>query len=616
MEFWKRSHLCGDLRLSGSSSRVTLCGWVRRRRDHGGVIFIDLCDRSGLTQVVFSPEASADAHQTAQDLRSEFVVAVQGEVRPRPEGTVNPKLPTGEIELFADGLQIINPSLTPPFPIEDEEDLPEEVRLRYRYLDLRRPAMLNNLPFRHRVSGRVRQYLDQRGFWEIETPLLTKSTPEGARDYLVPSRVHPGKFFALPQSPQLFKQMLMVAGVDKYFQLARCLRDEDLRADRQPEHTQIDLEMSFVEPEDIFEVVEGMVGTLFEEFLGFQMIRPLRRMTYAEAMLSYGSDKPDLRFDLRIREASEIFSDSTFRVFREVLDSGGVVRGLSVPGGASFSLKQLEEFTGFCQDAGAGGLLWILFKEGGDLKSPIKKYLSEGELDRLKELFSCAEGDSLMLIADQPETAAEVLGRLRLKLAAVQELIPKDRFEFLWVVDFPLLAYNPEEKRYEAVHHPFTSPHPEDLDLLQTDPGKVRSRAYDLILNGTELGGGSIRIYQEEVQEKIFALLNIGSEEARSRFGFLLEALSYGAPPHGGIALGLDRLLMLMGDQTSIRDVITFPKTQKAVCLTTGSPSEVSPRQLRDLHISLVAPPAERQQKPAPLGSQGPLGGGLSQIST
>jgi aspartyl-tRNA synthetase len=595
MQFWKRSHLCGDLRLADGSSRVSLSGWVRRRRDHGGVIFIDLCDRTGLTQVVFSPEAGPEAHLKAQELRSEFVVAIRGEVRPRPEGTANPKLPTGEIEVFADGLQIINPSLTPPFPIEDEEDLQEEIRLRYRYLDLRRPSMLRNLHLRHRVTGRVRRILDEQGFWEIETPLLTKSTPEGARDYLVPSRVHPGKFYALPQSPQLFKQMLMVAGVDKYFQIARCLRDEDLRADRQPEHTQIDLEMSFVEPEDIFEVVEGMVGTLFSEFLGFEMARPLRRMTYAEAMLTYGSDKPDLRFELKIREAGDIFRENEFRVIRQALDSGGVVRGLAVPGGAALSLKQLDDLTGFCREAGAGGLLWILFKEGGTLKSPMKKYLSEEEVARLRELFDCSDGDCLMLIADRAPTAAEVLGRLRLKLAADLKLIPRDRFEFLWVVDFPLLAYNPEEKRFEAVHHPFTSPHPEDLDLLKSDPGKVRSRAYDLVLNGTELGGGSIRIHREEVQEQVFGLLNIGREEARSRFGFLLEALDYGAPPHGGIALGLDRLLMLMGGLSSIRDVITFPKTQKAICLTTGSPSEVSPRQLKDLHIGLTVPRGERQ---------------------
>ncbi len=591
MEFWKRSHLCGDLRLSDSSNRVTLSGWVRRRRDHGGVIFIDLCDRTGLTQVVFSPEAGSDAHRAAQELRSEFVVAVRGEVRPRPEGTVNPKIPTGEIELFADGLQIINPSLTPPFPIEDEEELQEEVRLRYRYLDLRRPSMLNNLRLRHRVTARTRQYLDGEGFWEIETPLLTRSTPEGARDYLVPSRVHPGKFYALPQSPQLFKQMLMVSGVDKYFQIARCLRDEDLRADRQPEHTQIDLEMSFVEPEDIFRVVEGLVGTLFGEFRGVEMERPLKRMTYAEAMLKYGSDKPDLRFGLEIREAGEIFAGSGFRVFRETLDSGGAVRGLAVPGGASLSLKQLDELTEFCRRAGAGGLLWILFREGGGLKSPIKKFLSEGELNRLRETFSCSEGDCLMLVADRPEKAAEVIGRLRLKLAADLGLVPKDRYEFLWVVDFPLFGYNPEEKRFEAVHHPFTSPHPEDLELLETDPGKVRSRAYDLVLNGTELGGGSIRIHREQVQKQVFSLLNIGPEEAESRFGFLLEALRHGAPPHGGIALGLDRLLMLMGGLSSIRDVITFPKTQKAICLTTGSPSEVDPRQLKDLHIALAAPP-------------------------
>ncbi|MFH1039187.1 MAG: aspartate--tRNA ligase [PVC group bacterium] len=588
MAFWKRDHTCGELRGADEGSRVVLSGWVRRRRDHGGVIFIDLCDRNGVTQVVFSPEANGEAHCLAAGLRSEYVIAVKGVVRPRPEGSVNPKLPTGEIEVFADALQIINPSRTPPFPIEDEEDLQEEVRLKYRYLDLRRPVMLKNLRLRHQVTRRIRDILDARGFWEIETPLLTKSTPEGARDYLVPSRVHPGRFYALPQSPQLFKQLLMVAGVDKYFQIARCLRDEDLRADRQPEHTQIDLEMSFVEPEDIFQVVEEMLAALFSEFVGVKMELPISRMTYVEAMLRFGSDKPDLRFDLRIAELSDLFRESEFRVFKEVLAGNGVVRGFAVPGGAGLSLKELDELTGFCRESGAGGLLWILFKEDGTLKSPLKKYLPENVLASLRKRLGCGPGDCAMMVADRADVAAPVLGRLRLKIAADLNLIPRDRYAFLWVVDFPLLAYNPEEKRYEAVHHPFTSPHPDDMPLLDTDPGKVRSLAYDVVLNGTELGGGSIRIHQEDMQEKMFALLNINREEARRRFGFLLEALQYGAPPHGGIALGLDRLLMLMGGLDSIRDVITFPKTQKAICLTTGSPSEVTPRQLKELHITLA----------------------------
>ena len=595
MEFWKRDHMCGELRLSDEGSRAVLSGWVRRRRDHGGVIFIDLCDREGATQVVFSPEIDQAAHQSAEGLRSEYVIAVRGLVRPRPEGTVNSKLPTGEIEVAADSLQIINASLTPPFPIEDEEDLQEEIRLRYRYLDLRRPAMLKNLQLRHRVTGRVREILTDKGFWEIETPILTKSTPEGARDYLVPSRVHPGKFYALPQSPQLFKQMLMVAGVDKYFQIARCLRDEDLRADRQPEHTQIDMEMSFVSPEDIFLIVEDMIRKIFSEFVGIEVKLPILRMPYPDAMLKYGSDKPDLRFGLEIQELNEIFSGSEFRVFKQVLEDNGVIRGFAVPGGARLSLKQLDDLTGFSQEAGAGGLLWILFKDDGSLKSPMKKFLPEETLDLIREKLSCGTGDCVMMIADKPEVAAEVLGRLRLKLAREFDLIPKESFKFLWVVDFPLLGYNEEEERFDAVHHPFTSPFPEDIPLLDTDPGRVRSRAYDLVLNGTELGGGSIRIHQQSVQEKMFGLLNISLEEARSRFGFLLDALQYGAPPHGGIALGLDRFLMLMGGLESIRDVITFPKTQKAICLTTASPSEVSPRQLKDLHIEL-APEARNDQ--------------------
>ncbi len=584
----KRTHNCGELRLQDKDRQVVLSGWVRRRRDHGGLIFIDLCDREGITQAVFNPEIDKDAHQNAEGLRSEYVVTVTGTVRPRPEGTINPKLPTGEVEISVTALEVLSASLTPPFPIEDDEEIQDEVRLKYRYLDLRRPKMLENLEFRHRVTQEIRRILTEKGFWEVETPLLTKSTPEGARDYLVPSRVHPGQFYALPQSPQLFKQMLMVAGVDRYFQIARCLRDEDLRADRQPEHTQVDMEMSFVEPEDIYRVVEDMISRVFSFAIGLEIETPLPRLSYREALLRYGTDKPDLRFGMEIADAGEIFRESSFRVLQEALSQGGVVRALALPGGgAKLSLKQIEELTSFCREAGAGGLLWILWREDGTIKSPLKKYLSEADLSRLGELLSGGPGDAIFLVADREETAAEVLGRLRLRLARDFDMIPSGKFEFLWIVDFPLFIYNEEEGRYDSVHHPFTSPRPEDLPILEKEPGKVRSLAYDLVLNGTELGGGSIRIHREEIQEKIFSLLKMEKEEARQRFGFLLDALRYGAPPHGGIALGLDRMLMLMKGLDSIRDVITFPKTQRAICLTTGSPSEVAEAQLRELHIKL-----------------------------
>jgi len=591
MEFWKRTHMCGELRLSDQGREVVLSGWVRRRRDHGGVIFIDLSDREGLTQVVFNPQTEAEAHAAASSLRGEFVVAVKGSVRPRPAGTENPDLPTGEIEVAASGLQVLNPSQPPPFSLEDDGDVQEEVRLSHRYLDLRRPRMLANLKFRHEVTQAVRAYLAGLGFWEVETPLLTKSTPEGARDYLVPSRVHPGQFYALPQSPQLFKQMLMVSGVDKYFQIARCLRDEDLRADRQPEHTQIDCEMSFVVPEDIYRVIEGLVAEVFSRVLGKEIKIPFRRMPYSEAMLRYGSDKPDLRFGLEIRDLSEVFRETEFGVFRQSLDSGGVIRALAVPGGASFSLKTMDELTAYAQSCGAGGLLWILLREDGSFKSPMKKFLDQEVLARVTRELSCGPGDCVLMVADRAKTAAETTGRLRLKLAHDLKLVPKGVFEFLWVVDFPLLEFDEEAGRFTAVHHPFTSPSWADLELLETDPGKVRALAYDLVLNGTEMGGGSIRIHRREVQEKMFGLLGISPEEARARFGFLLDALQYGAPPHGGIALGLDRMLMLMGGLDSIRDVITFPKTQRAICLTTGSPSPVSPEQLQELHIELALPP-------------------------
>ncbi|HOO78127.1 MAG TPA: aspartate--tRNA ligase [bacterium] len=589
MEFWKRSHTCGELRGGDTGSEVTLSGWVRRRRDHGGVIFVDLADREGITQVVFNPQTAADAHARAEGLRSEYVIAVRGRVGKRPEGTENPDLPTGEIEVAVSGLQILNPSLPPPFPLDEEEAVQEETRLAHRYLDLRRPRMLRNLKFRHLVTQKVRSYLSAQGFWEVETPLLTKSTPEGARDYLVPSRVHPGQFYALPQSPQLFKQMLMVAGVDKYFQIARCLRDEDLRADRQPEHTQVDCEMSFVTPEDICRTIEGLVFEVFSEIIGRRVSTPFPRLTYAEAMLRYGSDKPDLRFGMEIRDLTDLFRETGFNVIQSALAEGGVVRALAVPGGAELSLKQMDELTAFVKEAGAGGLLWILPRPDGSLKSPMKKFLSDPLLEKMREMLGCGPHDPVMMIAARANVAAEALGRLRLRLARDLGLIPEGEFRFLWIVDFPLLEYDPEAGRYAAVHHPFTSPVPEDIPLLDTDPARARALAYDLVLNGTEMGGGSIRIHRQEVQSKMFSLLNISPEEARERFGFLLDALQYGAPPHGGIALGLDRMLMLMLGLDSIRDVITFPKTQRAICLTTGSPSPVSSEQLKELHIRLEA---------------------------
>ncbi|MCX6348509.1 MAG: aspartate--tRNA ligase [Candidatus Aureabacteria bacterium] len=583
----KRTHTCGQLRLSDSGHEVVLSGWVRRRRDHGGVIFIDLCDREGITQVVFNPEASPAAHRDAQALRSEFVVTVPGKVRPRPEGTANPKLPTGEIEILAREIEVLNPSRTPPFAIEDAEELQEDVRLQYRYLDLRRPKMLTNLKLRHEVTRKIREMLNGKGFWEIETPLLTKSTPEGARDYLVPSRVHPGKFYALPQSPQLFKQMLMVAGVDRYFQIARCLRDEDLRSDRQPEFTQVDLEMSFVDEGDVMGVIDDLVARVFEDVLNVRLPLPIARMPYPEAMLRYGADKPDTRFGLLIHDLGEVFSASPFSVFKQMRETGGTIRGFSVPKGAALSLKQLEELIAFSQQAGAGGLVWILFKEDGLFKSPIQRLLTQTEIAGLQQTLGAGPGDCVFIVADRADVAADVLGRLRLKVARDLNLVPKGVFNLLWVVEFPLLQFNQEEGRFEAVHHPFTSPMAEDLLLLESDPGKARARAYDLVLNGVELGGGSIRIHREEMQEKIFALLKISPEQARERFGFLLDALRHGAPPHGGIALGLDRMLMLMLGLDSIRDVIAFPKTQRAICLTTDSPAKVSERQVKELHIKI-----------------------------
>lgn len=583
---WRRSSYCGELSENDIGKEVTLLGWVNRNRDHGGLTFIDLRDRTGMVQLVFGPDIEPKAHEKAKKVRSEYVIAVKGEVKRRPPGTENPALKTGKIEVWCKEIKILNTSLTPPFSISDDADIEENVRLRYRYLDLRRPRMQRNIILRHRAALWVRNFLSSQGFLEIETPFLTKSTPEGARDYLVPSRVNPGCFYALPQSPQLFKQIFMIAGFDRYFQIVRCFRDEDLRADRQPEFTQIDIEMSFPSEEDIFDISERMITGLFKELLGIEVEKPFLRMPYAEAMLKYGSDKPDLRFGLEISDVTEVFRDTKVKIFREVIDKGGKVRAIRIPQGQRLSRKDLDELVELAKAFGAKGLAWFLFASDG-VKSPLAKFLDEDELRKLKDALSIEYGDVVLIGADEnEEKLSEYMGRVRLALP--ERLgIKLQGYKFLWVVDFPLLQWNEEEKRYEAVHHPFTSPKEEDIPLLDIDPLKVRARAYDMVLNGVELGGGSIRMHNAELQSKIFRLLNIGEEEAKEKFGFLLEALSYGAPPHGGIAFGFDRLVMLLAGESSIRDVIAFPKTQKAVCLMTGAPSPVTEKQLKELHIEV-----------------------------
>jgi aspartyl-tRNA synthetase len=560
-------------------------GWVQARRDHGGVTFVDLRDRSGVVQVVCNPQVNPAAHAAAKDVRLEYVLAVRGVLARRPPETVNPNLPTGEVEIQASDLRMLNPSRTTPFPIDDATEPVENTRLRYRYLDLRRPQMYQNLLLRHRLAKGVRDYLDGQGFLETETPFLTRSTPEGARDYLVPSRVNPGMFYALPQSPQLFKQLLMVGGIDKYFQIVRCFRDEDLRADRQPEFTQIDIEMSFVRSEDIFRLTEGMMMKLCREIKGREPPTPFPRLTYAEAMARFGSDKPDIRFGLELCELTDLFRETDIQVFTGVVAKGGVIRGIVVPN-ATFSRKELDDLNPLAVSFGAKGLAWARITAAG-WQSPLAKFVSEEKKSEIATVLGLTDGDLLLMVADQEKVACDVLSRLRLYLGAKLGLIPQDEFRFLWVTDFPLLEYDDEAKRYVAMHHPFTSPREEDLSLLETAPDRVRAMAYDLVLNGVELGGGSIRNHRLDVQQRVFARLGIGEAEAQDKFGFLLEALSYGAPPHGGIAFGFDRLVMLFAGAESLRAVIAFPKTARAVCLMTQAPSPVDPQQLRELGIKL-----------------------------
>lgn len=589
MSQFNRSHACTEISEQTVGQEISLAGWVSSIRDHGGVLFVDLRDRSGILQLVFNPENNAENHQKANELRSEFVISVKGRLEKRSDETINSKLPTGQWEVIVSELTVLNSSLPVPFPIDsgDLTEISEEIRLKYRYLDLRRPVMADNLRFRHRVVKAVRDFLDTKSFLEVETPILTKSTPEGARDYLVPSRVHDGEFYALPQSPQIFKQLLQVSGVERYFQFARCFRDEDLRADRQPEHTQIDMEMSFVEEDDIMELVEGMISNIFKEVMDIEISTPFPRIKYSEAMLKYGSDKPDLRFSLEIQDVSMEVSDVEFNVFKSVLKSGGVVRTIVGPDCASLSIKDLNDLTEYVKQFGAKGLAWIKVLENSEFKSPIAKFFKTEKLEELKELSGAKVGDVMFFVADKEKTVAESIGALRLKIAEIKKLVDESQFNLSWVVDFPMFEFSQEDNRYYAMHHPFTCPKDTDVKLLETDPSKASAKAYDLVLNGVELGGGSIRIHDNDVQNKMFRALSIDEETAQTQFGFLLQALQFGAPPHGGIALGLDRMVMLLKKLGSIRDTIAFPKTQKASCLMSDCPSTVSEKQLRELHIKL-----------------------------
>ncbi len=584
----RRTHYCDALSLADEGKEVVLMGWVQRRRDHGGVIFVDLRDREGMTQVVFNPEENGEVHEKAHVIRSEFVLGVRGTVRPRPEGMTNSNMKTGEIEVMVTEFKILNKAATPPFPVEENVEVSENIRLKHRHVDLRRPRLKNALITRHKASVSVRNYLNDNGFLDIETPILTKSTPEGARDYLVPSRVSQGQFYALPQSPQLFKQMLMVGGYERYYQIVRCFRDEDLRADRQPEFTQIDMEMSFVGEEDVMGTAEGMISRVFKDVLGKEVALPIQRIEYDEAIDRFGLDRPDMRFDLELKDMSSIVENSGFKVFASVVKKGGMVKALNAKGCSTFSRKEIDDLTEFVAIYRARGLAWIKVKEDGSWQSPIAKFFTDEEKGAMADKLDMAPGDLIFFVADQPKVVNESLGHLRNLLGEKLGLIKADDYRFVWVTHFPLLDYDETDKRYQALHHPFTAPLEADYEKLDSEPLAVKSRAYDLVLNGLEIGGGSIRIHDTAIQEKVFAALGMDKEESEEKFGFLLSALESGAPPHGGIAFGFDRLVMLLCNQPSIRDVIAFPKTQKASCLLTDAPSDAAFEQLEELSLKVI----------------------------
>ncbi len=590
----KRTHMCGDLRLEHAGQTVTVNGWVDRVRDNGGVLFLLLRDRAGIVQCTFDKSVNADLFDIAFTCRTEFVVAVKGKLVARDAAAVNKKMPTGEVEIIAEDIRILSKAETTPFEIDDTKEVGDQIRLKYRYLDLRRPSMQKNLMLRHRVTQVARNYFDEHGFLEIETPMLTKSTPEGARDYLVPSRVHPGKFYALPQSPQQYKQLLMLSGMDRYIQITRCFRDEDLRADRQPEFTQIDMELAFVDVDDVIDVNERLLAHLFKEVLGVEVQLPIQRMTWKEAMNRFGSDKPDLRFGMELVDVSETVKDTEFVVFKGALENGGSVRGINAKGQGAMPRKKIDKLVEFAKGYGAKGLAYIAIHEDGSWKSSFSKFMTEEQMEALIKAMDGQAGDLLLFAADRNKIVWNVLGALRLELAEQMGLLDKNEYRFVWITEFPLLEWSDEENRFTAMHHPFTMPMDEDLPLLDTDPGAVRAKAYDIVLNGTEIGGGSVRIHQNDVQEKMFEMLGFTKEQAHERFGFLLDAFKYGVPPHAGLAYGLDRLVMLMAKEDSIRDVIAFPKVKDASCLMTEAPSPVDAVQLEELGLE-VEPQAEEE---------------------